>query len=56
MGKIPVVDPLLGGDFKKFISWVDDYRKIGIMTNADTPNDSKVAISFGAECIGLCRT
>jgi pyruvate,orthophosphate dikinase len=55
-GKIPVVDPVLGENFKKFMSWVDDYRKIGVRTNADTPNDSKVAISFGAEGIGLCRT
>ena len=56
VGKIPVVDPVLGEDFKKFMSWVDDYRKLGVRTNADTPNDSKVAISFGAEGIGLCRT
>jgi pyruvate,orthophosphate dikinase len=55
-GKISVVDPVLGENFKKFMSWVDDYRKIGVRTNADTPNDSKVAISFGAEGIGLCRT
>jgi pyruvate,orthophosphate dikinase len=55
-GKIPVVDPVLGEDFKKFMSWVDDYKKLGVRTNADTPNDSKVAISFGAEGIGLCRT
>ena len=56
VGKIPVVDPILGEDFKKFMSWVDDYRKIGVRTNADTPNDSKVALDFGAEGIGLCRT
>lgn len=55
-GKIPVVDPVLGGNFKKFMSWVDEYKKIGVRTNADTPNDSRVAISFGAEGIGLCRT
>jgi pyruvate,orthophosphate dikinase len=55
-GKIPVIDPVLGGNFKKFMSWVDEYKKIGVRTNADTPNDSRVAISFGAEGIGLCRT
>lgn len=55
-GKIPVVDPVLGENFKKFMSWVDEYKKIGVRTNADTPNDSRVAISFGAEGIGLCRT
>ncbi len=56
LGKISVVDPILGEDFKKFMSWVDDYKKIGVRTNADTPNDSKVALDFGAEGIGLCRT
>jgi pyruvate,orthophosphate dikinase len=55
-GKIPVVDPEMGKNFKKFMSWVDDYRKIGVRTNADTPNDSRVARGFGAEGIGLCRT
>ena len=54
--KIPVVDPVLGENFKKFMSWVDDYKKIGVRANADTPNDSKVALDFGAEGIGLCRT
>jgi len=55
-GKIPVVDPEIGKNFKKFMSWVDDYKKIGVRANADTPNDSKVALNFGAEGIGLCRT
>ncbi len=55
-GKIPVVDPEMGKDFKKFMSLVDEFRKIGVRTNADTPNDSMVALEFGAEGIGLCRT
>lgn len=55
-GKIPVVDPEIGKIFKKFMSWVNDYKKIGVRANADTPNDSKVALNFGAEGIGLCRT
>src|SRR4030066_1026600 len=55
-GKVPVVDPVMGKDFKKFMSWVDEFRKIGVRTNADTPNDSRVALEFGAEGIGLCRT
>ncbi len=37
-------------------AWSDKYRKINVRTNADSPNDSKVAIAFGAEGIGLCRT
>ena len=55
-GKIPVVDPVVGVDFKEFMSWVDNYRTIGVRANADTPYDSKVALDFGAEGIGLCRT
>ncbi|MDD5622220.1 MAG: pyruvate, phosphate dikinase [Actinomycetota bacterium] len=55
-GKIPVVDPEMGKDFKKFMSIVDDFKKIGVRTNADTPNDAMVALEFGAEGIGLCRT
>ena len=55
-GRIPVVDAEIGENFKKFMSWVDSYKKIGVRANADTPNDSKVALNFGAEGIGLCRT
>lgn len=36
--------------------WADDFRKINVRTNADSPADSKAAIAFGAEGIGLCRT
>ncbi len=36
--------------------WSDKFRKINVRTNADSPNDSKAAIAFGAEGIGLCRT
>jgi pyruvate,orthophosphate dikinase len=38
------------------MSWADEARKIGVRTNADTPHDAKVARTFGAEGIGLCRT
>jgi pyruvate,orthophosphate dikinase len=38
------------------MKWVDERREIGVRTNADTPNDARVARSFGAEGIGLCRT
>ncbi|MBN2072754.1 MAG: pyruvate, phosphate dikinase [Actinobacteria bacterium] len=56
LGQIPVVDPELGKNFETFMSWVDEYRKLGIRTNSDTPQDSRVARDFGAEGIGLCRT
>jgi pyruvate,orthophosphate dikinase len=45
------------GLFAKFMGWVDEYRgKFGVRANADIPRDAKVARSFGAEGIGLCRT
>ncbi len=56
MGRIPVVDPEVNENMQTFMSWVDDYKKLGIRANADTPNDSQVARDFGAEGIGLCRT
>ena len=55
-GKIPVVDPEINENMETLMSWVDDFRKLGIRANADTPNDSQVARDFGAEGIGLCRT
>lgn len=55
-GKVPVVDPELSGDFAKLMEWADGFRKLGVRTNADIPRDSKVAVNFGAEGIGLCRT
>ncbi len=42
--------------FAKLLSWADEYRKLGVWTNADQPDQAKNAISFGAEGIGLCRT
>jgi len=55
-GELRVVDPELSKDFEKLMTWADKYRKMKVRTNADTPHDSKVAIEFGAEGIGLCRT
>ncbi len=55
-GQIPTIEPEISGDFATFMSWTDEFRKLGIRTNADTPHDAKVAREFGAEGIGLCRT
>ena len=41
--------------FVKFMSIVDKFRKLGVRTNADTPEDAQKALSFGAEGIGLFR-
>ena len=56
LGKISVVDPEMTGNFEIFMDWMDNYKKIGVRANADTPKDSEVARKFGAEGIGLCRT
>jgi pyruvate,orthophosphate dikinase len=54
--RLPTIAPELSGDFATFMEWVDEFRTINVRTNADTPHDSTVARSFGAEGIGLCRT
>ena len=38
------------------MKWADKLRRLKVRTNAETPNDAKTAIKFGAEGIGLCRT
>ncbi len=55
-GKVPTVTPELSGKFGILMSWADQYRKLKVRTNADTPHDAEVARKFGAEGIGLCRT
>ncbi|NYB75902.1 pyruvate, phosphate dikinase [Sedimentibacter hydroxybenzoicus DSM 7310] len=55
-GKIKTVEANISGNFSKLMEWADEFRVLGIRTNADTPKDSEVAVKFGAEGIGLCRT
>jgi pyruvate,orthophosphate dikinase len=55
-GAVPTVQPELTGDFGLLMEWVDKFRRLKVRTNADTPQDAKVARRFGAEGIGLCRT
>lgn len=55
-GDIPKVEPELSGNFGVLMGWVDEFRRLKVRTNADTPRDSKQAVLFGAEGIGLCRT
>ena len=43
-------------NFDRLLKWADEIRTLGIRTNADTPNDARVARLFGAQGIGLCRT
>ncbi len=56
LGQLATVDPEISGNFELFMEWVDQFRKLGVRTNADTPKDAEVAKKFGAEGIGLCRT
>ncbi|MBW2983032.1 pyruvate, phosphate dikinase [Candidatus Woesearchaeota archaeon] len=55
-GKIPVIDPDLSGSFAELMEWADEFRQLGVRTNADNAKDAGVALKFGAEGIGLCRT
>jgi Phosphoenolpyruvate synthase/pyruvate phosphate dikinase len=55
-GSIKTVTPELSGHFAEIMAWADEYRTLKVRTNADTPNDAAVAVRFGAEGIGLCRT
>ncbi len=54
--QLPTIDPEMTGDFATFMTWADEVRKLKVRTNADTPKDAAVAMKFGAEGIGLCRT
>ena len=44
------------GDFGTFMAWTDEYRKLGVRANADTPEHAADAVALGAEGIGLART
>jgi pyruvate, orthophosphate dikinase len=56
VGKAPLVPAQLGGELSQLMEWVDEFRKLRVRTNADTPIDARTARAFGAEGIGLCRT
>lgn len=55
-GKIDTVEPSLTGPFGEIMELADKYRKLNVRTNSDTPQDTDVAVKFGAEGIGLTRT
>ncbi len=56
LGYVPTINSQVDQNFSEFMSWVDETRTLGVRANAETPNDVKVARSFGAEGVGLCRT
>ncbi|MBE1202999.1 pyruvate, phosphate dikinase [Aminobacter carboxidus] len=55
-GSVPMLQPELSGDFAAIMEWADAARRMKVRTNAETPADARMARSFGAEGIGLCRT
>ena len=55
-GAVPMLQPELSGDFAAIMEWADGIRRMKVRTNAETPADARMARSFGAEGIGLCRT
>jgi pyruvate,orthophosphate dikinase len=56
LGQVPTVYPEMSESFVTLMKWADKLRRLKVRTNAETPNDAKTAIKFGAEGIGLCRT
>jgi len=55
-GSIPTIEASISDDFAVFMKGADQKRNLKIRANADTPHDAEVAVNFGAEGIGLCRT
>jgi pyruvate,orthophosphate dikinase len=56
LGEVPLVPPDLSGDFNTIMKGADEIRELGVRANADTPEDARMALKFGAEGIGLVRT
>jgi pyruvate,orthophosphate dikinase len=56
VGAVPVITPEPTGPFGTILSWADEFRTLRVRANADLEHDSRVALGFGAEGIGLCRT
>ncbi len=56
LGEVKTIDPELDQHFARLMKLADQYRRMGVRANADTPKDAQVAREFGAEGIGLCRT
>ncbi|NCW30145.1 MAG: pyruvate, phosphate dikinase, partial [Alphaproteobacteria bacterium] len=55
-GKVDTIQPKMSGAFASVMGWADDVRRMEVRTNAETPTEARVALDFGAQGIGLCRT
>jgi pyruvate,orthophosphate dikinase len=56
VGEVPLVPPQINEDFETLLQWADEFRRLKVRANADTPEDAAKAREFGAEGIGLSRT
>ena len=55
-GAVRMIEPEFSEDFHQIMAWANEYKRLAVRTNAETPADAKTALGFGAEGIGLCRT
>ena len=55
-GMLPLIEPRMTPEMAQLLSYADEFRRLGVWTNADKPEDAQRARDFGAEGIGLCRT
>jgi pyruvate,orthophosphate dikinase len=55
-GKVPLIEPEIKGEFLELLEMADEIKTLGVRANADTPDDAKKALEFGAQGVGLCRT
>ena len=56
LGKVPLMEPKIGGELETLLSWADGYRRLGVWANANDEKDALKARENGAEGIGLART
>jgi pyruvate,orthophosphate dikinase len=56
LGEVKLVPPRINEDFRTILGWADEFRRLKVRANADTPEDARKARELGAEGIGLCRT
>jgi pyruvate,orthophosphate dikinase len=54
-GRVPTREPTLSSDFLTLMGWADQFRRMKVRANADTPTDARQSLAFGADGIGLCR-
>ena len=53
---VPLIEPQLDQRFRTVLKWADEFRRLGVRANADSPDEARRARDLGAEGIGLCRT